>query len=297
MNDKDILQRFIFENASIRGEIVRLEESYQVIMKQHQYPPAIKAILGEILVVASLLSASTKIKGRVTVQFQGKGTLKLLLAQSTHDLHIRGLAQWQGDLPADELMKQLKQGLLAITIDPEVGSGSRYQGVVAWQGDSLAHSIEGYFTHSEQLPTRLWLAVNQHRAAGFLIQVMPRESTRLGKNIEGQEDWEHISLLTKTLTANELLNLDNATILKRLYVEEDLRLFDASPVSFRCTCSDKRSENALLMLGKDEVEEELNEKQKVVVTCEFCNKEFMFDRVDVARIFKESDSDSSTQLH
>ena len=294
MNDKDILQRFIFEDASIRGEIVRLEDSYQEIIQQHPYPPLIQTLLGEMLVVANLLSASIKFKGRVTVQFQGKGSLKLVLAQSTHELKLRGLAQYQGTLSEDDLKQQLQKGLLAITMDPEVGSGHRYQGVVAWQGDSLAHSIEGYFIHSEQVPTRLWLAVDQHRAAGFLLQVMPRESTRRG---EGQNNWEHVCHLTDTITTKELLQLDITTLLKRLYVEEDVRLFAPSPVHFSCTCSNKRSENALLMLGKEEVEEELNEKQQVVVTCEFCNKEFVFDRVDIARIFKEADSGSSTQLH
>ncbi len=297
MNDKDILQRFIFENASVRGEIVRLEESYQTIMNQHKYPPVIQHILGEMLIVACLLSASIKFKGRVTVQFQGKGGLKLLVAQSNHNLELRGLAEWQGDFAPEELLAQLKQGVLAVTMDPETEGSNRYQGIVPWQGDSLAQSIEGYFSHSEQVPTRIWLAVDQNRAAGFLIQVMPRESNRKGQSEEHESAWEHISHLSATLTARELLQLDNQVLLKRLYVEEDVRIFAPSPVSFRCTCSVKRSENALRMLGEAEVLEELNEKQQIIVICEFCNKEFLFDRVDVARIFKQGDADLSTKLH
>lgn len=297
MNDKDILQRFIFENASVRGEIVRLEESFKTIMQQHQYPPIIQRILGEMLVVASLLSASIKFKGRVTVQFQGKGSLKLLLAQSTHELHIRGLAQWQGELDQAELMKQLKAGVLAVMMDPEASSGQRYQGIVSWRGDSLAQSIEGYFSQSEQVPTRLWLAVDDKRAAGFLLQVMPRESARTGKVVEGQHDWEHVCHLASTITANELLHLDNPTLLHRLYVEDDIRLFNPASVAFRCTCSLARSENALRLLSPEEVAEELAEKQKIVVTCEFCNSEYVFDRVDVARIFKHGNPGASTQVH
>lgn len=297
MNDKDILQQFIFENASVRGEIVRLEESYQTIIQQHQYPPVIQQILGEMLAAASLLSASIKFKGQITVQFQGKNQIRLLLAQSNHQLELRGLAQWTGELTQEELIADLKQGTLAIMMDPEVEGGQRYQGIVSWQGDSLAQSLEGYFNHSEQVPTRLWFAVNKERAAGLLIQVMPRESAKLGKMVEGQDDWEHIQHLTATITANELLNLDNAILLHRLYVQEDVRLFPSNTVSFNCKCSVARGESALRLLSLQEVEEELHEKQMIVVTCEFCNKEFQFDRVDIARIFKLGKPDSSTQIH
>ncbi len=293
MNDKDILQRFLFENAQVRGEIVHLETSFQTIINQHNYPPILQKILGEMLVVVNLLCASIKFNGRVTVQFQGKGKLKLLLAQSTHELNMRGLAQWQGELSATELQAELKAGLLAITMDPQDSTHNRYQGMVAWHGDSLAHSIEGYFIQSEQIPTRLWLAVDEQRAAGFLIQALPHD----GMKDDESADWEHISLLTDTLTAHELLNLDHKTLLRRLYVEEDVRIFAPTPVSFRCTCSTQRSENALRMLGREEVDEELNQKQQVVVTCEFCNNEFVFDRVDIERIFKPGDAGTSAQVH
>ncbi|MEO8400804.1 MAG: Hsp33 family molecular chaperone HslO [Gammaproteobacteria bacterium] len=296
MNNKDKLQRFIFENASVRGEIVNLAESYQTIMQQHHYPKVIQQILGEMLTVASLLSASIKFKGRVTVQFQGKGKLKFLLAQCNHDLDIRGLAQYKESLDATELMNELKQGLLAIIMDPEVENGQRYQGLVEWHGNSLAESMEGYFKNSEQIPTRLWLAVDEKSAAGLLIQKLPRESARLKKSTE-EQDWEHISILSDTVTAKELLDIDHVTLLRRLYAEDDVRVLESKPVHFRCTCSVTRSENALRLLGQDEVEQELHEKQKIIVTCEFCNKEFEFDRVDVTRIFKQGNKGSSTQVH
>jgi len=292
MNNSDILQRFMFESASVRGEIVRLEESFRTIMQQHQYPPVIQRILGEMLVAASLLSASIKFKGRMTVQFQGKKQVRLLLAQSNDSLELRGLAQWQGELTQDELMADLKQGTLAIMMDPDVEGGQRYQGIVEWHGDSLAHSLENYFNRSEQVPTRLWFAINEERAAGLLIQVMPHESSQLGKGIDGQHDWEHIEHLTATVTPKELLYLDNATLLQRLYQQESIRLFPERPVIFHCQCSIARSENALRLLSEEEVEQELKEKQMIVVTCEFCNSEFQFDRVDVERIFKQGKHDS-----
>lgn len=297
MNNNDIIQRFMFENASVRGEIVHLNESYKTIMQQHQYPQVIQQVLGEMLVAACLLSASIKFKGRITVQFQGKNKVRLLLAQSNHELELRGLAQWQGELGTDELIADLKQGTIAITMDPETEGGKQYQGIVAWQGNTFAESLEGYFNQSEQVPTRLWFAVNQECAAGLLIQIMPRESSRVGKAVGVQDDWDHLQHLTATITPNELLNLDNATLLHRLYVEEDVRLFAPRTVAFKCKCSVARCESALRLLSEDEVEEELREKQQIVVTCEFCNQEFKFDRVDIAKIFTQGKPDSSAQIH
>jgi len=290
MNDKDILQRFLFENAPVRGEFVQLSTSYQAIIQQHTYPAAIRRLLGEALVVATLLSAIIKFKGRLTVQFRGKGKIKLLLVQCTQQLHLRGLVQCSDDIAPDELWEALHEGTLAIMMDPDIEGGKRYQGIVAWQGRSLLESIEGYFKLSEQLPTRLWLAVNDTSATGFLLQVMPKERPELY-----QDHWEHLQHLTNTLTSEELLCLDVRTLLKRLYSEEDVRLFDPMPVIFQCNCSVKRSENAIVLLGREEAEHELHEKQKIVVTCEFCNTEYVFDRVDVAQIFKKDEN--SSHLH
>jgi len=293
MNDKDILQRFLFENAPVRGELVHLNESYQAIIQQHPYSPLIRQLLGEALAVACLLSAIIKVNGRLTVQFRGKGKLKLLLAQCDHQSNLRGIVQCEGELTQGELLEAQQQGVLAIMIDPDVPNAKRYQGIVAWHGASLTQAIEGYFMQSEQLPTRLWLAVNETSAAGLLLQVLPKEKPELFRN-----DWEHLLLLTETLTPQELLQLDHATLLHRLYSQEDVRLFAQMPMMFCCTCSVQRSENAILVLGQEEAEQELKDKQKIVVTCEFCNKEYDFDRVDVMAIFKKGgQAPGSTQVH
>jgi len=287
MSNKDVVQNFLFENFPIRGEIVHLNNSFQQIMEQHQYPPLIRRWLGEALVLISLLATSIKFSGRLAIQFQGKGKLKLLLVQCTNDLHLRGLAQWEGELNEEEILNSLQQGTIVITIDPENGK-QRYQGIVAWQGQTLSESIEGYFLTSEQLPTRIWVVVDEKSAAGFLLQRMPDlEENRRESAVD--HDWEHINYLTATLTAHELENIDNKTLLRRLYVEEDVRLFEAKPISFKCTCSEKRGANAILMLGQKEAEEELKDKQQIVVKCEFCNHEYTYDRVDVAAIFRKGD--------
>lgn len=289
MNNKDILQRFLFENRPVRGELVHLNHTFQTVVKQHDYPPLIRQLLGEALVVATLLTAIIKYKGRLTVQFRSKGTIKLLLAQCNQQFHLRGLVQWEGKLTEQALIEERKHGTLAILMDPEVEGGKRYQGIVDCQGESFAESIEEYFKRSEQLPTRLWLSVNEKTAAGLLLQVMPEE-----KPEHYQEDWIHLTHLANTLTSNELLTLDHPMLLRRLFSEEDVRLFSEVPVKFRCSCSVSRSENAILLLGQDEAEQELVAKQKLVVTCEFCNKDYIFDRVDVAKIFKK---DKQSGLH
>jgi molecular chaperone Hsp33 len=296
MNNKDILQKFLFENAAVRGERVHLDHSFRTIMAQHNYPPVIQHILGEALAVACLLSATIKFKGRLSVQFQGKGKLSLLLAQCDQEFHLRGVARWDGLLSEDELLPALQQGVLSIMMDPVEG-GQRYQGIVAWEGKSLAQSVEAYFRNSEQLPTRLWLAVGEESVAGLLLQVLPENTVNQMDAVTDNSTWEHLTILTDTITSDELLTLSSETLLHRLYSQEDVRLFEAEPVTFRCNCSIERSENAIRFLGRDEVEEELIEKQKLVVTCDFCSKEYTFDRVDVERIFKQGGQPpSSTQV-
>lgn len=293
MNNNDILQRFLFDNAPVRGELVHLHASFQTIMHQHQYPSVIRTILGELLVAASLLCASIKSKGRLSVQFQGEGKLRLLLAQCTDQLELRGLAKWEGELDEDELIDEFKQGQMVITIDSMEAPNKRYQGIVEWHGESLSESIEAYFRHSEQLPTRLHFAVDKDSAAGLLIQILPKETEDAS-----DLDWERISCLTATVTSAELLHLDSAVLLQKLYSEDEVRLFEPVPVAFRCTCSYERGENALLMLGQEEVFEELAAKQKIDVTCDFCNRVFEFDRAAIEALFKRNNgSDFPTQVH
>jgi len=286
----DQIQRFIFEKKQVRGEIVRLSTSYQSIVMQHAYPLAVSNLLGNVLVVATLLSAIIKFQGRLTVQFQGKNDLKLVLAQCNNRFEIRGLVQWlKKDASEQDLLAALKEGVLAIIISPDATT-TPYQGIVEWKGDSIAESVEGYFQNSEQLATRLWIAVNETNAVGLLLQLLPETQP------EHENDWEHIVCLTDTLKKEEMLSLDNEALLYKLYSQEEVRLFDAEAVSFKCTCSLARSENAVLMLGEKEANEELQNKQNIVVTCEFCNKEYIFDRLDVANIFQDNNS-SGQQIH
>lgn len=299
MSPKDLLQRFIFEKAPIRGQFVHLQESYQTIVNQHPYPEPLKRLLGEALCVASLLSGIIKFKGRLTVQFRGEGKLKLLLAQCNNEFELRGLAKWEGEnITYEELIQSFHEGVLVIMLDSGVNT-SRYQGVVSWQGNSLAQAIEGYFKDSEQLATKIWLAVNDTSAAGFLLQVLPgsdNDNTATEEQIINPQ-WQHVAELTSNLYTDDMLNVDYQSLLNKLYPNEEIRVFPSTPIKFNCSCSRKRGEDAIMLLGKDEIDEELKSKQVIVVTCDFCNKEYVFDKIDVAKLFEAKDRPMDTHLH
>lgn len=275
----DVIQRFLFDKTAVRGEIVRLKNSYQTIISQQNYPAAIQHWLGQALSASVLLSATIKYEGLLILQVQTEGPLKVLLAHSTNDFHIRGLAQWEQEKTMPEsFAKAAGKGHLAITIQPK--TGQRYQGVVGLAETDLAAAVAKYFHQSEQLATYLLLAADDNAAGGLLLQNMPAPTDTVYDNF-----WEHAVKLAQTLTADELLNLPNQTILHRLYHEEDIVLFDAEPVSFRCTCSQLKSEQVLQTMTYEEVKELLQVHKNIVVTCEFCNHPYAFDAIDIARVF------------
>jgi len=296
---KDLLQRFIFENEPVRGEYIKLENSFQAILDQHEYPEAVQKLLGEGLCAAALLSAIIKFEGRLTVQFRGKGKLKLLLAQCDDQYHLRGLAKYDGDISYEELMSSFSDGILMITLDPGL-KGQRYQGVVEWQGNSLAESLEGYFRNSEQLATRIWLECNDKTAIGYLLQIIPM-SDNGSRGIEKEiiiPSWQRIIRDTELSNLNILKETAYPDFLTMLYPEDSLRIFEPSGIEFHCGCTRKRGEEAIALLGREEAEDELKGKQSIVVTCDFCNKKYIFDRIDVEQIFKNhGNAPDGTSVH
>jgi molecular chaperone Hsp33 len=278
---RDHIQRFIFEKHAVRGQIVRLSHSYQQIMRQHHYPRVIQYLLGESLLAVSLLNSMSKNSGKLTLQFQGNGDLQLLSARCTHDLSIRGFAKWTGILPsAQKLSAALGQGQLVITFEPEQ-YGERYQSIIGAESPSIAETLERYFQQSEQLPTQLVFAIDDECAVGLMLQMLP------GHEAEREESWEHLIALTNTLQSKELLSTDNATLLHRLYHQEDVRVFDERPIRFGCGCSVEKMANALVLSDRAEIESLLEENAFVEVTCDFCGNQYRFDEVEIAEIFDQ----------
>ncbi len=277
MPEHDTLRRFIFEKLPVQGRHVHLDASWRAVLERQEYPAPVRALLGEAMVAMALLSATLKFDGAITLQVQGNGPLHLLVVQCTSHLSLRGLARWHGDLPDSGLQKLLGDGRLALTIEP-AGKGERYQSIVPLEGETLVASLEGYFQRSEQLPTRLWLTAGDDSAAGLLLQVMPERQ-------RNPDAWQHVTVLADTVTSKELKTLSAEQLLQRLYHEEDVRLFEATPVAFRCQCSRERIEATLRSLGAEEMHSILREQSKVHVDCEFCGRGYDFDAVDVQTLF------------
>ena len=233
----DNLYRYLFEGVSVRGELVQLGNTYQQIIASKEYPAPVQKLLGELLVATSLLTATLKFEGSITVQLQGDGPVRLAVINGDHDQKMRGVARWEGEVPTEGTIHDIiGNGHLVITITPT--KGERYQGVVGLEGDSLAESLEGYFANSEQLKTRIILRTGEFegnaKAAGMLLQIMPD-----GQGKEG--DFEHLEQLTETVKNEELFGLEAQDVLYRLYHQEEVKLFDPQPVEFHCGCSRERS--------------------------------------------------------
>ncbi len=277
MPDSDTLQRFVFEHAPVRGEIVHLDATFRAVLERRSYPQPIRTILGEFMAAAALLAATLKFHGSLILQIQGDGPMTLLVVECTSDRTLRAIAHWQGALLSPLLEELVGSGRLVITVEPRTGA-ERYQGIVNLGGTSVAQAMENYYALSEQLETRVWLASDPQRAAGMLLQKLPGAST-------DNDLWTRATELGKTVTPAELMELPVRDLLRRLYHEEDVRLFPPDPLSFRCSCSRERVEGVLLMLGRDDIHALLEERGKVDVDCEFCGKHYSLDAVDVEQVF------------
>ena len=281
MSDHDTLQKFLFDGTDIRGEISSLADSYQAILAQQQYPDAVAALFGEFLVAASLLSATLKYPGIISIQATGAGPIKTIMTECTQGNKLRGIVR--GDLDAAAGAKQLQDFLgsatLAITIEPE--GGERYQGIVPLDADNLSQCLEHYFNQSEQLPTQIKLCADQRIASGMLIQQMP--SSQQAEKIAA--DWQHVSLLMNSLKTDEQLSLPHSEQLFRLFHEDGVRLFEHQSLHFFCSCSRQRTERALISLGAPEIQSIVEEQGSVLITCEFCDEQYQFSDQDVEEMF------------
>lgn len=285
-DNRDTLKRFVFENFDVRGKLVHLDASWRAMVSTAAYPDAIRALLGQAAAATALLASTIKFDGKLTLQVQGDGDLTMLVMQCTSSLSLRGMASWRGDAPEGDFATLVGSGRMVFTIDAN-SEGQRYQGIVEIVGSSLAECIQGYFETSEQLPTRLWLTASDERAVGMLLQRLPPASRAAGSNrVEDDTDaWQRVQILADTITDSELLKLPDGDILHRLFHEEDLRVFEPLPLSFRCQCSQERVANTLRMLGEKEVLDIVAQEGEVQVNCEFCNRCYVFDGVDVAMLF------------
>lgn len=304
-SQQDVRQRFFIQNSPIRGDVVRLSHSYAQVIAQKNYPMALQKLLGEMLVAASLLIGTLKIEGRLSIQLQNNNLknadqtgLKWAMAECDDKGHIRGLADWQGDwsdlVTADDAFKTLSdtgKGVLFINIQStnSLMGNEGYQGIVERVSDNLAECLAHYQEQSVQIPTLVNLACDGSEAGGILVQLLPKNSqdTHTDEQTDFDEDlFPRLSVLTKTLKANELTSLPATEILYRLYHEEEVVTPDAMPLHFACTCSEEKSASAIIQLGEEQALAIAEENGgEIALDCGFCGHVYHFDKAKIKEIF------------
>ena len=300
MKDDNIVQPFRLESTSIRGRIVRLGTVLQDIIQRHDYPAPVSFMLSEAVTLCVLLSAMLKYDGIFTLQIKGSGPIHALVADATTDGKIRGYASFD-EQGVKKLAKRkpdtenhffhlLGKGYVSFTVDQDRDDVERYQGIVELQGESLLDCVNFYFKQSEQIKTNFRLDIHpqdgQWRAGAIMIQHMPSEQKgEIAEDIS-EEDWKRSSMLMETVRENELLapNLSTQEVLYRLFHEEGVRVYEPFSVKHVCRCSKERVENIIRTLPEDEINDILEEQGKVAVDCEFCSRNYSFEKEDVAAL-------------
>lgn len=286
---KDCLQRFILKDLHVRGQWIHLDHAYKAIQSIHPYPITIRMLIGEALAASALISSTLKYEGRTTLQIEGPGAIKLLLAQCNHLFHLRGLAKWDEviDLTSTAPLFSDAQCLISIT---QATSQEAYSGIVPLEQDNLAACLENYFQQSEQLPTKFYFASTHDHIVGLMLQSLPDD-------VMTPDMWQHVTCLADTLTQPELLSVGPMALMHRLFHSEAMEWFIENPVEFKCSCSKEKSEQALITFGEKEAMDIFNTVTTLVVNCEFCNRSYAFDKIDVYRIFHPSPDSPPSTLH
>ncbi|HEU0306591.1 MAG TPA: Hsp33 family molecular chaperone HslO [Lysobacter sp.] len=280
--DRDQLSRFLIEGAGVRGVRVHLQDTWQQIRSRAEYPAAAAELLGEAAAAAALFTGHAKVDGRLSVQLRGHGALRTLFAECTAAGTLRGIAQLADEGTVSRDLRELgPEAMLAITIENPSRDGRdpmRYQGLVALESDSLAGAFEDYFRRSEQLPTRLLLAADEHAAAGLMLQKLPGDA--------GDDDgWARAGALFDTLSPRELLDWTGEQVVTRLFHEDGIQLLGNRPLGFACSCSRERVEAMLTSLGHEEAHAALADGE-AVVRCEFCGQSYRFSPDEIGRLFQ-----------
>ncbi|MBP6899612.1 MAG: Hsp33 family molecular chaperone HslO [Burkholderiaceae bacterium] len=311
----DQMLKFMFEGLPVRGMLVRLGPAWREAMSRratvsdggHAFAPPVRALLGEMAAAGVLMQSNLKFNGALVLQIQGDGPVRLAVCETQPELSFRVTAKVVGEVVGEvggeaagaggpgleALVNVGGQGRCAITLDPRdrLPGQQPYQGVVPLHGDQreplqqLSQVLEHYMLQSEQLDTRLVLAADDEVAAGLLIQRLPLEGGRQDeRHIGTQEDYQRIAMLAGTLTREELLTLQPAELLRRLFWEETVRVFEPLAPRFACSCSRGKVSGMLQGLGAEELEGILAERGAVEVGCDFCGAQYRFDPVDVAEL-------------
>ena len=275
----DYVQRFLFEELDIRGRLTCLTGAWQRMLDGRSYPDNVAALLGRTTVLNVLLGANQKDAGRVTLQVQGSGPIRLLVADCTADLRIRGMADFREEAARETAERELLgDGRLAVTLE-DMNSGRFYQSLVPLEGDNLEQIFAHYLSQSEQLPAYLRLFADGDAACGLLLEKLPKADER------DPDGWNRVTQLAATLGLDETRDAQPYDLLTRVFPEELMRVFRLYAVEYHCPYDEDKVKDMLRGLGRGEVESILADHGEVVIRNEMCNHEYRFDAQAVARLF------------
>jgi molecular chaperone Hsp33 len=302
--DDNVVQPFRLEKSGVRGRMVRLGSVLADIMKQHDYPPPVSALLSEVLTLCLLLSAMLKYEGIFSLQIKGDGAIRTLVADVTSNGEVRAYAGFdEAAVKKAAKRKQHKEhhyyyllgkGYMAFTVDyGGGGADSRYQGIVELKGKSIVDAVQHYFTQSEQIKTSFKLAVHAQdrhwRTGGIMIQQMPEENAGKIESEPDIEDWTRAAMLLSTCSDGEILSpvLATSDVLYRLFHEEGVRIYSPTHVRFKCRCSRGRVIDILRTIPRAELEDICEKDGHVSIKCEFCSQDYRFNPEDLDAVYKE----------
>lgn len=312
----DTVMPFAVKALDLRGRIVRLGAAVDAILGSHDYPEPVAKLLGEAVVLTVMLGSAIKTSGRLILQTRTDGPVRMLVVDFTAPGNVRACARFDREAVAAAIAagaaapgQLLGRGQLAMTID-QGASTSRYQGLVALEGGDLEQAAHEYFARSEQIPTRVRLAVGEEfrggesgarrhwRAGGVLLQFLPKSSARARQPdldpgdappgtephvVAEDEAWTEGRSMVATLEDVELIDpsLSSERLAYRLFHQRGVHVFRAAPVQARCTCSRAGVETMLRSFPQKD-RDDMVEDGKITVTCEFCNATYVFAPQDVA---------------
>ena len=277
--NKDVLNRYLFEDMHARGELVYLDDTFNKMIATHHYPAGVQTLLGELTAATCLLTATLKFEGEIAVQLQGDGPVSYIAVNGDHQQQMRGVAKIKQATDKSSLHDLIGKGTMVITIRPT--NGEPYQGVVALEQPTLAECLAHYFEVSEQIPTKIWLFhdIEHKRVAGSLLQLLPDGDDKQKQ----QDDFEHLCQLTNTIKSEEIFNLTTEDLLYRLYHQQEVRLFEPQTVSYQCRCSEEKCLTAIAQIDSQELNAILAEQGKVSMTCDYCLTTYEFNKAQLHR--------------
>ncbi|MCB1938723.1 MAG: Hsp33 family molecular chaperone HslO [Rhodocyclaceae bacterium] len=281
LREDSFIQRFLFDALDIRGAVVQLNAVWRAMLAGRRYTPQVRDVFGELSAIAAIMTSNLKQPGRLTFQLQGHGPLSLLVVDCTESLNLRGYAKASDNASASSLPDLLGDGRMLLTLDV-AAQQQPYQSHVPREGDTIAAVFEQYLAQSEQQPAALWLSANGDTAAGLFLQKLPTADER------DPDGWQRVTQLAATVGNDELRALEPATLLTRLFHEEDVRLFPPRAVTHHWPADPDKIDTMLRGLGREEIDAILAEHGVVEIHDDLSNHTYRYDADAIDALFADA---------